>query len=322
MKKNPAEREQKRRYLTIGMPEGASGLAGPSMTEVSISEHWLGPEGARLRYLKSGAGTPVVLLHGLLGGSFCWRFTIPALAKRHCVYAIDLPGLGASDAQGSVDLSMAAQAARVMQFMDHLDLRHADVLACSYGGAVALHLALQEKALKAGRLRSLMLAAPVNPWSRVGRKRLAVLRTPAGGMLLRLALPHSAPLHAWGLRRLYADPARIPAGTLEGYTPQILRPGRAAHLLSAIRRWKPDVEMLRTRLEEIELPVLLVWGAADRAVDPASCVELEKRLQGCRTVLLPGAGHVPFEEVPEEFNRVVTDFLGTLHGKHGPALQP
>src|SRR5258707_794813 len=133
MKRTPRKENIKRRYLTIGIPEGASGLAGPAMTEVSISDHWLGPDGARLRYLQSGAGTPVVLLHGLLGGSFCWRFTIPALARRYRVYAVDLPGLGASEAQAGADLSMAAQAARVMQFMAYLDLRHADVLACSYG---------------------------------------------------------------------------------------------------------------------------------------------------------------------------------------------
>ncbi|MBZ5522815.1 MAG: alpha/beta fold hydrolase [Acidobacteriia bacterium] len=266
--------------------------------------------GKRLRYLQGGAGRPAVLLHGFLGGSFCWRFTLPVLARQYRVYALDLPGLGISEADAQTDCGMAAQAVCVQQFIEKLGLRHVDLIGCSFGGAVALHVALQEKRLKAGRLRSLVLAAPVNPWSRFGRKRLAVLRTSAGGMLLRLAMPYSRPLLPWALRRLYADPACIPAGTLEGYSPLILGSGRAAHVLSAIRSWKRDVEVLRTCPGAIDVPTLLVWGDRDRAVDPASCEALQQCFTDCEVRRLPGVGHLPFEEAPEEFNRVVMEFLG------------
>jgi pimeloyl-ACP methyl ester carboxylesterase len=44
-------------------------------------------------------------------------------------------------------------------------------------------------------------------------------------------------------------------------------------------------------------------------VDPASCAALEQRLPGCEVRRMPGIGHLPFEEAPEGFNRVVMEFL-------------
>ena len=280
---------------------------------VSISECWLPQEGSRLHYLRSGAGPAVVLLHGFLGGSFCWRFTLPALARKFEVYALDLPGLSDSEAERGADCGMAAQARRVQSFLEEMGLHDVALMGCSFGGAVALHAVLQEKQRPPGRIRSLVLAAPVNPWSQFGGKRRALLRTSLGRALLRLALPYSRALHPWGLRRLYGDPARIPAGTLEGYSPQILRRGRAEHVLSAIQSWEQDVQELRRLAGEINLPALLVWGDLDRAVDPASCAKLEQRLPGCQVRRMPGVGHLPFEESPDEFNRAVMEFLENSH---------
>jgi pimeloyl-ACP methyl ester carboxylesterase len=70
------------------------------------------------------------------------------------------------------------------------------------------------------------------------------------------------------------------------------------------------VELLRGALGEIEIPVLLVWGTADRAVDPQSCAALRERLVNSESVCWEGVGHLPFEEVPGEFNRVAMEFLG------------
>jgi pimeloyl-ACP methyl ester carboxylesterase len=282
------------------------------MAEVElISECCLEMDGRRLRYLHGGHGPPVVLIHGFLGGSHCWRFTLPFLARRYRVYAIDLPGLGASEAQRDADCGIAAQAGCVLRFIEKMGLCRVDVVGCSFGGAVALHAALQEKDRKPARLRSLVLAAPVNPWSQFGRGRLKMLATSSSARaLLRLVLPYSRPLHSWALRRLYADPARIQPGTLEGYSPVILEPGRALHVLSAIRSWRKDLESLRAGIKEVDVPVLLIWGDRDRAVDPASCAALKEHLANCEAVRLPDVGHMPFEEAPEEFNRLVMEFLG------------
>ena len=57
------------------------------------------------------------------------------------------------------------------------------------------------------------------------------------------------------------------------------------------------------------IPTLLIWGSLDTAVDPASAAQLKQHFKDCRLVMFEGAGHLPYEEVPEEFNRAVAEFL-------------
>ena len=45
-----------------------------------IEECWMDFDGARMRYLRTGSGPPLILLHGLMGYSFSWRYAMPALA--------------------------------------------------------------------------------------------------------------------------------------------------------------------------------------------------------------------------------------------------
>ena len=58
-----------------------------------------------------------------------------------------------------------------------------------------------------------------------------------------------------------------------------------------------------------DVPTLLLWGAQDRAVLPASIHQLQSRLKNSALTLMLGVGHLPYEEVPAEFDRMVTDFL-------------
>ena len=57
------------------------------------------------------------------------------------------------------------------------------------------------------------------------------------------------------------------------------------------------------------VPALLVWGERDVAVEPASAEELHRRWENSAVVMMDGIGHMPYEEVPEEFNRIALDFL-------------
>ena len=76
-------------------------------------------DGEQIHYSRLGAGRPLLLLHGLLGGSFCWRRNMEAFSRQHTVYAIDLPGHGESDAPRHLDCSMATQADRVAGLLSH-----------------------------------------------------------------------------------------------------------------------------------------------------------------------------------------------------------
>jgi pimeloyl-ACP methyl ester carboxylesterase len=272
---------------------------------MKFNECWSEIDGQRMRYLQAGSGTPLLLIHGLLGGSFCWRLTMPELAQQYAVYAVDLPGTSQTEGR-DIDCSMACQVQRLAKFVREMGWRDFGVIGSSFGGAIAMLLA--SEALES--IRSLILVSPVNPWSDLGQGRIRFLSSRFGGWFLRMTLPISHPCHGIALRRMYGDPRRIREGTLEGYRASILHRGRAANVLTALRNWQRDVEALRTVIPNLDIPTLLIWGTRDGAVDPRSAEKLRQELPHAELEWIRGAGHLPFEESPEEFNRIALRFLG------------
>jgi pimeloyl-ACP methyl ester carboxylesterase len=274
------------------------------INEAWNSSSWAEIEGQRMHYQKAGSGPPLLLIHGLLGGSFSWRFNVADLGARRTTYVLDLPGQGISDAPSRTDCGMRAQARRISRFMDANELSEVDVVASSWGGAIALLLAAYD-----ARVRSLVLAAPVNPWSVFGRDRVRFFSSRLGALTIRFGLPFSGPLQRTSVEQMYGDPARIRPGTMEGYCALLRRRGRAANLINIMRCWEHDLTALADAIPRMQVPTLLIWGSRDGAVDPASAELLRRSLPSCRLEVLPGIGHLPFEECPEVFNRLVLDFI-------------
>src|SRR5271169_7215519 len=153
-----------------------------------VEECWMDFDGARMRYLRAGSGPPLILLHGLLGYSFSWRYTLPALAPYATVYAPDLLGAGFSDRPRGLDHSMRATALRVLRFADQLGLGSFDLLGTSRGGPVAMAAAAEGLDAAGGgtsRVRRLVLVCPVNPYSAHGRWLAPFFGTRMGAALFR-----------------------------------------------------------------------------------------------------------------------------------------
>jgi pimeloyl-ACP methyl ester carboxylesterase len=278
--------------------------------EFAVEEHWaileVGGKGARMRYLRAGSGPALLLVHGLLGYSFSWRFCIPALARHATVYAIDLLGTGFSDRPLNLDCSLKASAQRLLQFMDKTGLASCDLLGTSHGGALSMMAA----ALAPERMQRLILVDPVNPWSAHGKRLTAFLSNTVIAPLFVNLTPHVRSLHEYYHRRMFGDPRRIPADSLEGYGKPLRIPGSYEYALAVARSWNRDLAELEAALPRIaNIPTLLIWGSKDSAVDPASAAQLKQRIHDCRLVMIEGVGHLPYEEAPEEFHRTVAEFL-------------
>jgi pimeloyl-ACP methyl ester carboxylesterase len=108
---------------------------------------------------------------------------------------------------------------------------------------------------------------------------------------------------------MYGDHRRVPVGTIEGYSAQVMQPGRVHSILNSLRNWEDDVNALSQAIPRITAPSLLIWGTRDRAVDLRSAEQLRRALPTSELELIEGAGHLPFEETPDEFNRLVLDFV-------------
>jgi pimeloyl-ACP methyl ester carboxylesterase len=273
-------------------------------------ERWLDVAGGRMRYLKAGSGPPLILLHGLLGYSFSWRFTIPALAPHAAVYAIDNLGAGLSDAPKGMDCAMRAAAERVLQFADAVGIKDFDLLGTSHGGAVAIMVAAICAEKQHRRLQRLVLVAPVNPWSPHGRQLAPFIGSAFGSTLFRNTVARWRFLDYLWLRRMFGDGAKIPPDSLNGYRVPVLQNQAFEYGLGIVRNWTADLEVLRTAISKIgDYPTLLMWGTRDRAVSVRSAEPLRRNFREARLVLFKGAGHLPYEEMPAEFNRALIDFI-------------
>jgi pimeloyl-ACP methyl ester carboxylesterase len=267
--------------------------------------------GARMRYLRTGSGPALILVHGLLGYSFSWRFVMPALASYATIYAPDMLGAGFSDRAPGIDHSMRAMARRLLEFIERLGLSSVDLLGTSHGGAVAMMAAAECAGAEARlQIRRLILVAPVNPYSAHGRWMAPFFGSRFGAALFRQWIAPMTFAYRYWLLRLYGGPERIPPGTLEGYMAPLEVPGLFEHGLSIVRTWTEDLRELQAILPKLApFPTLLVWGSKDPAVYASSAAPLAKYFPNSRTVIFEGIGHLPYEECPEEFNRVLIEFL-------------
>ena len=263
-------------------------------------------DGLRVHYVRRGSGPALLLVHGLTGSTGNWRKNLESFSQDACVYALDLNNMGQSQRMAGLDAGLSATADRVARFMDAVGIDLADVAGHSHGGAVVLMLAARHTP----RVRRLILFAPANPYCERARWLIRFYLTPVGALLARTVpyLPRS--VHQFALGRMYGDPARITEGTVEGYTDGLSVPGTIAHVLEILRLWSGDMARLGEALPKVaETPVLLVWGDRDTAVGPESAAHLMRRLPLTELELVPGAGHVPFEEMPVECNALVQEWL-------------
>lgn len=271
--------------------------------------------GARMRYLRAGSGPALILLHGLLGYSFSWRYTLLALAPYATVYAPDMLGAGFSERPRGIDHSMRATARRVLEFVERLGVTSFDLLGTSRGGAVAMAAAaesLAERPAASGgpRVRRLVLVAPVNPYSAHGKKLAPFFGTRFGAALFRGLIGPTKMMYPYFHRRMYGDRDHIPRGTLEGYVAPLAIPGLFEHGLGIVQTWTADLEELESLLPRLAaIPTLLMWGSKDPAVYVSSMEPLARNFTNVQTVVFPGVGHLPYEECAEEFNRALIEFL-------------
>jgi pimeloyl-ACP methyl ester carboxylesterase len=306
-----AQEEFARRELGLGaLPEPV--VPKISRPDQGMEECWMDLNGARMRYLRAGSGPGLILLHGLLGYSFSWRYAIPAVAPYRTVYALDSLGAGFSD-RPRVDHSMRATAMRVLQFAENLGISSFDLLGTSRGGAVAMCAAAESLNRNDLRVRSLVLVAPVNPYSAHGQWLAAFAGTRFGSALVRAVLEQMPGLYPFWHARMFADRKKIPPGSLEGYKAPLSTPGLFDHALSIVSTWGADLRELEGLLPRLgTIPTSLQWGTKDPAVYFSSLEPLARFFPNAQKVLFPGIGHLPYEECPEEFNQALVRFLKSV----------
>jgi len=230
----------------------------------------LGPY--RIHYFEGGAGEPLVLVHGLGGRALDFALLMPALARQHRVYALDLLGYAASD-RSDVDYSVTLQTDILRQFLDSQRLTRVDLAGWSMGGWIALQFASQSP----DRVRRLVLL------DSAGMKF-----TPTFD--LRLLSPHTmADMQALE-RLLTPHPARAPAFITRDFL-RVLRDEDWV-IQRTVANMITGGEFLDGKLASVTMPVLIVWGKQDIMTPPSIAEEMRREMPQSVLAVLDGCGHI------------------------------
>jgi len=270
-----------------------------------MEERWASVAGGRSRYLTGGSGPSLVLVHGIAASSFSYRLNCSELTKQFRLFVPDLTNVGYSDRIPGLDGSLRATASRLLEFLDQAGIDKADILGSSHGGAMVMELA----ALAPARFRRMILVSPANPFANRYHRVLKFYLSRAGGMFMRLVPFLPGRLWDYGIGRMYGDSTRMAGGTGIGHARPLRIPGTMPYLLSSLKTFSEDIEDLRLKLPAIaRIPTLLIWGDRDPVVEFRSAHPLQQALRA-ELVVLPGVGHLPYEECPVAFNRALLDYL-------------
>jgi pimeloyl-ACP methyl ester carboxylesterase len=265
--------------------------------------------GNAIRYIKTGTGPPLVLLHTLRTQLDIFEKLVPLLSKSFTVYALDYPGHGFSDIP-KTDYGPELFVKTVEGFLDKLDLKNVTLAGISIGGVIPLIVAANHNP----RIKRVIAINPYDyghgwgiarangwAWLTFNLARVPVL----GETVMRLRNPF---IEQRILQGGVADLAAITPGFGAQVHASGLRPGHYRAFINLLRHaylW----DQARERYGEITAPVLVVYGDKDwsRQDERQRTV---KAIPGAKVETVANAGHFLSLDQPERLAELIKSFTG------------
>ena len=278
------------------------GLISISSQEIKPRTGYIDVGNCQVYYEERGAGSPLVMIHGGLLDRRMWDDQFTVFARTQRVIRYDARGHGLSKAQAGT----FSHHEDLKKLLDGLKVEKAAIMGLSMGGYIAIDFALAYP----GRVSALVLAAPgltgYEFESQVLKKNSELLNKAAQENDLKMLIEY--------FQRSWTDgPSRTP----EKVDPAVREKVRQM-AVGTLEIWNDESREVRLepaaigRLAEIRVPILAVVGDLDMP-DILEIVGLiEKNIKGARKEVIPGAAHMVNMERPQEFNRIVLDFLSGL----------
>jgi pimeloyl-ACP methyl ester carboxylesterase len=256
-------------------------------------------EGAEVAYAQQGrlALPPLVMLHGWAASHKFWKYCFSAFSPRWRVVAPDMAGFGISE-KPDRDYTIEGLSRWLGQFLDALKLDRVTLVAHSMGGTIALLYAMEHPE----RIERLVVSNP-----------LVVGATAFSARNRLFMLPGIRRLLFWGTRigpiRRMVERDFTAVGALDASLAGDVTMGT---FQSTIETLKSVAQVdLRPKLASLAVPTLSIGTDCDALVAP----EQYELVPSQQKVCIRSSGHIPMIERPEEFNRVLNDFLmGSNHG--------
>ena len=257
-----------------------------------------------LHYCVEGFGPDVLMLHGWASSHRMWERCLKRLAlSGFRAWALDLPGNGQSSAPVLEDwYTIPNLTSAVQDFVQRLGIQHAMLVGHSMGGAISLELTDRCPQL----VRALVLAAPVVS-GQIGLALHLLFDSPPGRRLLGLSQRHNTLARLGELSTFGLSWLRGGLGTALRRDVQDLSrtaPQSAIGCLHAVMNFD-----FTDRLATIHVPTLVIVGMRDATLPPSEGLLASAGIPGARLVKMQGVAHHPMDERPEEFDRLLVEFL-------------
>ena len=248
---------------------------------------------APLPFRRAGHGTPLVFVHGYLGGSAQWQAEIKHFSDRFDVIAPDLPGFGdATHLEGCNTIH--CMATRIIALLDHLGVGTFSLLGHSMGGMIAQEIA----AIVGDRIDRLVLygTGPLGIMpDRFEPIKLSRERLESDGVARTISRIGATWFYHGAAAPGFALVEQIGTGA---------NPKAALNALDAMENWDG-----RAALPTLSMPTLVLWGHEDRSYRWPQVETLWKTLPNATLSVVPGTSHAAHLEKPKLFHAILDDFL-------------
>ncbi len=273
--------------------------------------------GRELAYVDTGdpEAPPVVLLSGGVTSSYVWRHVIPLLSPWMRVIAPDLLGSGDSESSEGADLRLDAHAVSIRALLESLGVERYAVAGHGHGGGIAQLLALDGDVDALVLVDSIAFEAWPAPRMRELRERVDEVDPDAVVAWLEAALEG-------GTRQ-----GRLREEDVDEYLRPFRGPDGLERFVRVARSFDGEgLKGLESRLEELEIPALVLWGEEDTFIDVELAERLGDVLPWSSVAVFPGCGHFLLDDAPERVGPILFQWLRTKYLKvehrHEPDAGP
>jgi 3-oxoadipate enol-lactonase len=276
------------------------------------------PDGVKLYYEETGAGTPIVFVHEFAGDHRSWEPQMREFGKRYRCIAYAARGYTPSDVPADTAAYTYKHVMRdCVAVLDHLRIDKAHLIGLSMGGYTCLQVALNHP----GRVRSMVLAGA---GSGSVRSETAEFHKSSQALSERFLREGSmAVAETYGL-----GPSRVPFLVKDprGFAEfsRMLAEHDAqgsANTSRGFQGGRPSLYDFEDEIRKLTTPALIVVGDEDeRCIEPS--LFLKRTLSASGLVMIAKTGHVVNLEEPDLFNQAVGDFLARVDAGRWPARDP
>ena len=280
--------------------------------------HATADDGIRLYYEATGTGTPVIFVHEFAGDHRSWEPQLRHFGRRYQCIAFNARGYPPSDVPENPGAYSQARAADdIRAVLAHLGIERAHVVGLSMGGFATLHFGFRHPRLA----RSLCVAGCGYGAEPDQRARFQAEAATIAEFLKSQGMAAFAAKYAYGPTRVQfenKDP--------RGFAEFMRMLGEHSALGSAntqlgVQRERPSLYELVEEMKRLTVPTLVIMGDEDwPCLEPG--LLMKRNIPSAALSVMPNCGHGINLEAPDEFNRIVGDFLALVDSGRWPMRDP